>query len=156
MAMRCKDAKVLAFDTDSTAREACSKMARLNVVDERIHVGEFCDKHVLSELCRNSRALIICDCEGYESTLFDDIVKGLRHCDLLIEAHDFIDLNISPSLMRVFRHSHRVGSIFSIDDNIKAQTYDYQELAGLSLYSRHRLLSEHRPCVMRWLHLSPL
>lgn len=156
MALRCKDTEVWAFDTDPIAQEACFQMAKHNGVADQLHISGFCRPSDLVELCRDSPALIICDCEGYESTLFTtENVHELSHCELLIEAHDFIDPGISPALISAFTPTHHVSSIFSVDDIIKAQTYQYEELAELPLPQRRALLAEHRPCVMRWLHLSP-
>ena len=157
MALRCKGTEVFAFDTDLSAQDACRQMANHNEVADRVHVGGFCGPGDLAKLCRDSPALIICDCEGYESNLFNvENARESSRCDLLIECHDFIDLGISPALSSAFESTHHVSSAFSIDDIVKAQTYQYDELADLPLAQRYALLAEHRPCTMRWLHLVPI
>jgi len=45
--------------------------------------------------------------------------------DLIIEAHDFIDIEISPKLRSAFAKTHDIQSIKSIDDIERAHTYRY-------------------------------
>ena len=59
----------------------------------------------------------MCDCEGYEKQLFDEpTVRAMAAHDLLIETHDFIDIEISTTLQRMFEPSHHVQCFTSIDD----------------------------------------
>jgi hypothetical protein len=155
LAQRFPRANVYAFDTSAKARELCAEMAKLNRVESRIHIGSFCDDAALRAIPLGRRALIVSDCEGYEKVLFSNELAGfLANHDLIIEAHDFIDIEISPSLRNIFSETHQVESISSIDDIEKAHTYQYPELDTYSASERHAILSERRPGIMKWLVMS--
>lgn len=155
MAMRAPTAKVYAFDTNSNAILLCRQMAQDNNVAERLVTGSFCDTATLHSIPYTMKALIISDCEGYEKDLFtEESAHILARHDLLIEVHDFIDIEISSTIRRLFSETHVIRSIYSVDDIAKAHTYDYEELAGYSLERKRRLLAEYRPSIMEWLYLA--
>jgi precorrin-6B methylase 2 len=147
--MHQKQAKVYAFDTDETALTLCRKMGELNGVS--ITVGGFCDQKTLKNLDLGRRALIISDCEGYENNLFDTAMAGyLGSHDLLIETHDQIKIESTQNILEAFGKTHDCEIVESMDDIMKAYTYDFPELSGMTLYEKLLLLSEYRPCIMRW------
>lgn len=157
LGLRLKNADIYAFDTDPRARQACAEMARLNGVDSRIHIGGLCDKNVLRSLPLGIRALIVADCEGYEKELFDDEMGHfLAKQSLIIEVHDFIDIDIGSHLRSVFSKTHCVRSINSTDDIQKAHTYRYEQLAKYDTNERRLILGERRPTIMEWLVVTPL
>ena len=157
LGLRLRNAAIYAFDTDPRARPACAEMAKLNEVDGRIHIAGMCDKNVLRSLPLGSRALIIADCEGYELDLFDDeMAQFLARHSLIIEAHDFIKIDISSRLRDIFSKTHRVRSVKSTDDIQKAHTYRYEQLGKYDINERYLILSERRPAIMEWLVVTPL
>jgi precorrin-6B methylase 2 len=148
-------ARVYAFDTDTRARESCGAMAALNGIAERVVLGGTCDPQALRALDLGRKALIFVDCEGYERALFTpELAAFLAPHDLIIEAHDFIDINISADLKRIFDATHQIRCIKSIDDIEKAHTYDLPELKPYRLAERHLILAERRPTIMEWLYLT--
>jgi precorrin-6B methylase 2 len=152
LALRLKTAQVYAFDIDARARQACKELARLNGVSERVHVGGLCDAAILRSLPLGPKALIIADCEGYEKNLFTAPVREvLAKHDLIVETHDFIDINISQQLRQDFSGTHRIQSISSTDDIEKAHRYKYEQLAGYDAQQRRVILGERRPAIMEWL-----
>jgi hypothetical protein len=156
LAMRIKEAKVYAYDTDEDAITFCKQMAQLNNVFERVVTGPFCDKYTLQSIPVTTKAFIICDCEGCEKELFkEEIVPLLANYDLLIEIHDFIDIEISPVIEERFTNTHSIEVIQSIDDIAKAYTYHYEEIMDYDLATRRTLLAEHRPAIMKWFYLTP-
>src|SRR5262249_54852199 len=141
LAMRVPSARVYAYDTYDQATRLCRRMADLNGVGERGITGAFCSPAALRDIPVRGRAVIISDCEGYEKDLFpEDVVPALARHDLLVETHDFIDINISRTIRQRFADTHRVEVFQSIDDIQKAQTYAYDELDGFSLEQRKALL----------------
>ena len=153
-AMRMPKATIYAYDTDQAAACACQKMARLNNVDQRVITGSFCSNETLQKIPFRGKGLIISDCEGYEISLFSErIVPTLARHDLLIELHDFIDINISSIIRKQFERTHEIIAIESIDDIKKAQTYSFEELQNCSLQERKQLLSEWRPSIMQWFYM---
>jgi hypothetical protein len=157
LAMRLPKAKVYAFDTNADAIHLCKQMAQLNHVAERLITGSFCDAKVLQSIPYTKRALIISDCEGYEKQLFTkETVPFLATHDLLIEVHDFLDIEISSVIRQRFEGTHSIKAIQSIDDITKAHTYAYDELKKYSLDVRRRFFAENRPHIMEWLYMTPL
>jgi hypothetical protein len=157
LAMRLNQAKVYAFDTNQIARQQCKEMAILNNVISRLSIQTHCSSVELDELITNQNSLIICDCEGYEKKLFNHLsAASLKRSTLLIEAHDFLDIEITRHLCMTFEQTHNIKIINSVDDYQKAYSYDFPELDGLSLAERRHLLAENRPSIMNWLYCTPL
>ncbi|MFY9558902.1 MAG: hypothetical protein WAQ52_01590 [Terriglobales bacterium] len=153
---RLTKASIYAFDTDENARGICADMARLNGLADRIHIGGFCDAETLKNVPLGSKALVICDCEGYEGRLFTpELAEFLANHDLIIETHDFIDIDISTRLRRVFDRTHHIQSIKSIDDIQKAHSYRFDELEKYSVHDRRQILAERRPAIMEWFVMTP-
>jgi len=152
LALKFNHTKVYAYDTDETARTLCRQMAVINGIENRITIKQTCTAKELKNFKFTGKALIICDCEGYESQLFNkENIKNLKNCDLLIETHDFIDLNISTNLVDLFSDTHDIQIIKSIDDIEKAKTYIFDETNGFDLAIKKELYQECRPTIMEWL-----
>jgi precorrin-6B methylase 2 len=145
-------AEIYAFDTDANARRLCIELGKLNGVEKRLHVSNICDQATLRSLPLGNKALIISDCEGYEEVLFTNEVASIvaRH-DLIVETHDFINIEISSKLRDIFSRTHTVHSIKSIDDIEKAHTYQFEQLNPYDTRTKHLILSERRPAIMEWL-----
>lgn len=149
-------AKVFAYDTNPEAIRICQWIARENGVADRVNTGAFCDAKTLRELPLTRRALILCDCEGYEKHLFTpETVRALAAHDVLIEVHDMLDIEISNKLRQAFAATHHLEIVTSVDDIRKAQTYDYPELKPFTLAERKVLLREWRESVMEWYYFAP-
>jgi hypothetical protein len=97
------------------------------------------------------RALIISDCEGYERVIFDrSMATFLAKHDLIVEVHDFIDIETSGRLRDAFAQTHQICAIKSIDDIQKAHTYQYPQLDKYDIKTKWLVLSERRPGIMEW------
>jgi hypothetical protein len=156
LARRITGARVFAFDINEQAILLCRKMAELNDVGARVITGKACTADTLRSLPLTRRALVVSDCEGYERDLFtEDAARLLGRHDLLIETHDFIDINISSTLIKRFRGTHEIQAISSIGDAEKARAYRYGELSRYDLATRRILLAERRPAIMTWLYMRP-
>jgi hypothetical protein len=155
LALRLPSTTVHAYDTDEEARALCLSMANQNGVSERVHVHALMDTEELLRVSEINRCLIISDCEGYESHLFANREMAIRLAshDLIIETHDFLDIEISERIEEVFQETHTVTRIQSIDDIRKAKTYSIPEAGDLTLKQRMELVKEGRPGVMEWLVL---
>jgi precorrin-6B methylase 2 len=151
-ALRLPRAEVYAFDTDLRAKQLCTKMAKLNGVADRIHIGDQCDEEVLRSMPLGARALIVSDCEGYEGSLFNrQLAEFLVRHDVIIETHDFIDIELSEKIRDAFAQTHQIRSVKSMDDIGRAHTCRYRELEGYSTRDKYLILSESRPAIMEWL-----
>lgn len=148
--MRMQNSIIYALDTNNEALDACKKMAELNNVT--VKTGGFCDKDRLVGLDLGERALIFCDCEGYETDLIDSkVAQTLKSHDFLIETHDFLRIDITQIISEALSKTHDCKIVESIDDILKAYTYEFDELAAFDLDERRRILAESRPRIMRWI-----
>ncbi len=153
---RCPRANIYAFDTSPDARAICSDMARLNGVGERVQIGGFCDEKMLRSIPLGERSLIFSDCEGYEGVLFTrEVAAFLAKHDVVIETHDFIDIDLSLKVREVFDATHRIQSIKSKDDIEKAHTYVVPQLQSYDTKTKRLILGERRPAIMEWLVMTP-
>jgi hypothetical protein len=156
MALRCKSSKIFAYDTNQKARQLCQEMAQLNGVADRVDIRSKLSAEKLEDFNFSGKGLIICDCEGYEKFLFNEAnIGNLKNCDLIIETHDFIDIEISTYLKKLLAGSHDIISIFSSDDIQKALLSTYPEIDQLNLNGKRKVLGEGRPSIMEWMICLP-
>jgi len=152
LGLRFAHAGIYAFDINPHARKLCHDLAKLNGLDGRVHIGGFCDQAALRSIPLGRKALIVSDCEGYEGILFTrEIAEHLARHDLIVETHDFIDIDISSRLRDVFSRTHHLRSIKSTDDIEKAHTYRYSQLENYDAKTKRLILGERRPAIMEWL-----
>lgn len=142
---------VFAFDINSDAQQQSRKIAKINDVSQTVTVCGECDSKILSELVSGQRCFVICDCEGFEKTLFDDFTaQALCRSDLIIEVHDFVDSEISAHLKRVFKTTHDVEVVDAVSEDFKARNYCLGFCIETDYWLRRTLLSEGRPSGMKW------
>lgn len=85
---------VAAFDVNGSERQMVMEMAALNQVSHLVTVSDWCSSDRLVDLVRGKRALVFCDIDGGEFSLFTpDAVEALRGCDVFIELHGALDEN---------------------------------------------------------------
>ncbi|MDB5226399.1 MAG: hypothetical protein JWN78_592 [Bacteroidota bacterium] len=155
-ALKNKNAKIYAYDTDETARILCDEMSKLNHVEGRISIKNEFTPDSFKEIDPSKKTLLICDCEGYEAKLFNaDALPYIKDITLLIETHDFIDPEISINLQKLLAGTHKLEIVQTIDDLLKAKYYKYPELESLTLQQRKEILQEKRPAIMEWIIASP-
>ncbi len=158
LALKMPNSKIYAYDIDTEAVKLCRKMAKINHVEKQVTVRNKCTaKTLYSFLPLNKRTLILSDCEGYEEELFTArVVSKLSKSDFLIEIHDFLNVEISTKIKKIFESTHNIQVISSIDDIKKSQTYNYKEIRNLDINVKKILLSEKRPSIMEWYFMTPL
>ena len=156
LAIRLPNAEILAYDIDSEARDLTLKMATLNGVSERVFINKNFDTNSFKKIDFNKKTLIISDIEGYERYIFvPSVLNYLKKCSLIIETHDWVDIQISSNLEKIFSPTHNIKSILSVGDNIKAKTYKFKELKDADLLTKFRIFEEGRRFVDEWLIMSP-
>jgi hypothetical protein len=138
-ALRLPHLEVRAFDTDVLARDRLRRLARLNGALERVHIGGSCC-HAELDRWIGARTLIVCDCEGCESSLLDPLrVPRLRTADLLVELHVERIPSIAASLLACFEATHD-ATWLPMMDRADAFATVLARLApedrGLALYER--------------------
>lgn len=156
LARRFHDCRVSAFDIDPRAQELCRQNARLNGVADRVDVLGGVGAEDLAALTQGRRCLVVCDCEGFEGSLFTiETVAAFSQSDLIIETHDFIEAGLCKRLSNLFAATHQVQLLHSIDDLQKARTYQSDLVNNLDFEAKELAYAEGRPVIMEWLFLTP-
>ena len=108
----CPGTKVIAFDRDVHARRLIAELARINEVTERISVRGECNSDTLQTALEGHNVVVICDVEGYETSLLDPtLVRGLDRVTLLVEIHDALVPGAGDLLVRRFSATHDIARI---------------------------------------------
>ena len=149
LALALPHARVHAFDIDARARELCTRLAQENKVDGRVSVEGACDHERLNSLICG-RTLIVCDCEGCELQLLDpeaapEIVKS----DLLVELHDAIVPNITPTILSRFAATHEITLVDAAERDPNA----YPILKDFDRLTQRTAVAEFRDGPMQWGYL---
>jgi hypothetical protein len=142
-------ARVHAFDIDARARELCTKLAQANQVAERVIVEGECDHERLNSLIQG-RTLIVCDCEGCELHLLDpSVAPRLKESDLLVELHDMIDPNITPTILSRFAATHEITLV----DTAERDPNAFPILRNFDRLTQRTAVAEFRDTPMQWGYL---
>lgn len=150
-------AKVIAFDISHTARELCAELARINNVSKQINIMDACEIHRLNQINLNN-ALIICDCEGYEEQLLDQIkVPDMKYSEIIVELHDFYNPSISKTILDRFQDTHSIQLTNSTSRNHR----HYPLLRTFDVKDQLMALDEDRtfngnPIQQQWAYMRPL
>lgn len=105
------------------------------------------------EIVRNeAEAIVFLDCEGGEAMLLgEEMPKLLKHSQLIVECHEFVEPGITAALARHFENTHAVTEV-------KEGPRDpslYPLLDTWNDLDRWLAVCEFRPQAMRWLVLDP-
>jgi hypothetical protein len=113
LALRCPGVPVFAYDIDPRSKSLLDELARANGLEDQIHFEPECPPSSLVGLATQMpRGLLVSDCEGYESDLFDSAVIGaLSGWDLIVETHDSSEIRVAKRLAKRFRPTHKVTTV---------------------------------------------
>ena len=155
LAMRVPSSTVHAYDINTDALALCGEMATHNGVAERVKLGTlFTAADFESFAADDCRALIVCDCEGYEASLLtEEVLPLLANHDFLIELHDGVDPYISINFRKWFADSHHIEYFPALNDLERLQQYDYPELESYDLRDRLLFVREGRTNCFGWMAL---
>ena len=146
-------ARATAFEMRTSLHPHIDTLARTNGVRDRLTIHGVCDSPTLSStLNHDERTLVIMDVEGAERELLDVArVPGLRHAHILVEAHDFVDPQISGLIRQRFEATHRV----TVYRSRLRELADLPGVGGIGDAMLRRLANEGRPAQMEWFWLEP-
>jgi hypothetical protein len=147
LAMRCRNQPSIAFDTDRWARKVTRQMAVANGVSN-VEVKGFCDRGwIANKLPADS--VILSDCEGYESVLFEKSCTSLETTTLIIETHDREVPGVTDKLKNTFKATHDISEVASGTRRISPT-----DLSFLPTLDRDRVIYEARNSQV-WLLMVP-
>ena len=110
-ALRCPNARVIAFETLTTRQHDIGSAAELNDVGDRVALRGRCDSDTLRDSIASAAPplLVLADIEGDEATVFDaKMAAQLSEATVLIETHDNLMPRTTDRLLRQFAATHRV------------------------------------------------
>jgi hypothetical protein len=138
-----KKIPVYAFDPEYRERGYCRLLARANDVGHLVSVKPWFSIQEMQQYA-SRRCLVVCDCEGYETTLFHpDSVEYARNWDLIIELHG---AEAELKLPELLGKSHHTRLIAAEPRRIE----DYPMLEGI-VTNPAAAISENRPTPSYWL-----
>lgn len=116
LASRISRSNVFAFDTDFISRNQTKRLARLNALEDRVYVSNYCSSEDISRLA-TGRSLIVCDIEGFERSLLDPTsCPSLSFLDILVEVHEGSwRPNTLELLKSRFHASHTIEEVVATD-----------------------------------------
>ena len=119
LAMRCPNAKVIAYDESQIALDLCLQTAVLNNVQDRLSIrGRFAADDLKNLELDDS--LVICDVEGFESEIFtSSSLAYLKRTNLLIECHDVYNPHVSTKLLNLFASTHDIHITAQLPRDVK-------------------------------------
>ena len=99
-------------------------------------------------------ALVLVDIEGAEFKLLsEEVLILLSKSTVIVEIHNWVDEFITQYVAMIMR----ISELFDIDviEREHRNTFVFEELRDFTDDNRALLASESRPCVMRFLRLTP-
>lgn len=111
MARRMPRTRVLAFDLNPKAQEACAALAVKNGVSDRVQVGGLfrAEDFALYASRPGRRTLLFCDIEGAERELLDpSLAPDLAGIDVIMESHECLLPGITQMLIDRFKGTHTI------------------------------------------------
>lgn len=149
--------EVICFESNSKGRDAIVASWVLNGKVGDLQVYGEANECLLEKVFGKelSGALILVDIEGNEFDLLNDnVLSKFRHSDMLIEVHNWVSAfeQSYPSFLR------RCIKYFDVEilPRVERPTITIPELRSYTDDNRLLLTSERRPCLMRFLKLTPL
>jgi hypothetical protein len=153
LAQRFPGARVWGYDPSPAAHRLCTDLAAANALEPAcLRLQPAATPEALAPAL-TARALVICDCEGYEAELFaSGHSDRWRRADLVIETHDFLVPGIAADLATRLAPTHAV-EIAPADSTPAARLTRAPAAARRCFSSAElvRLLDEGRPPNQVWL-----
>lgn len=157
LAVRCPDAKVVAYEMDRTRSDLMARYARLNGVAERVEVRGLCTEADLrADLAGAPDAVLIMDVEGAEEHLLDPAgVPALAGVEILLELHEIAAPGITALVRQRFAATH--DQVLIADREPEADPAVLGPLAPVPFFREtlRRMMRHERDPGQAWLHLAP-
>lgn len=112
LAYRMPKVEVFGFDIDFISRGQAKRLARLNSVEDRVNISDYCTTEDISRLSTKN-TLLICDIEGFERTLLEpETCQSLLSIDILVEVHEGFGQPSTLDLLKSrFCDSHKIQEV---------------------------------------------
>ncbi|MCZ8277271.1 MAG: hypothetical protein O9313_02925 [Acetobacteraceae bacterium] len=148
--------KAICFEQSELGRETIAKNWRRNDSKGILEIFAEANPETICALPRAdlSGALVMVDIEGAEfDVLVEKTLSVLKSCTIVIEIHNWID-DFSTRYSAFLQEASKYFEI-EIFKPIERPTSSIKELADFTDDNRLLLVSERRPCLMRFIKLVP-
>lgn len=153
LASRSPKSSVISYDVDPIARIRQKQLAKLNSV-RNLDIRKQCTHKELSCLIIE-KSVLISDIEGFELELLNpEKCPELIKCDLLIEVHDYKNLNVSKvkeKLLDNFSSTHTIKEFHIENRDVVSLKREIPELAEVEDKRIAEATNEHRGGMQSWL-----
>ena len=148
--------KSICFELSELGRTVITSNAKINGVENNVEIYGAADCASLDKFDQDliDNSAILMDVEGYEfEILTEEFLYKSRNAYLVIELHDWTPRfnEKYDALLKVTSKTHNSKIIQTGSRDLS----NYPELESLSDDDRWLICSEGRPCLMKWLVLSP-
>lgn len=148
--------KAICFEQNPEGRDVIqSNWENNGSIGELLVYGE-ANAHSIASLQQVGleNALVLVDIEGAEfDVLTEDVLKMLKLCTVIVEIHNWID-DFLAKYEKLVSNMHRHFDV-EIIQPVERPTSALGELRDFTDDNRLLLISERRPCMMRFLLLTP-
>lgn len=153
LAIRGK-ARVIGFESDPRARALAGELAKKNGVQDHVELrGDCTPTELESVLADSRRPFLLCDVDGYETTLLDPRrAPCLARASILVELHEFARPGVTAEFFRRFGDSHHIELIWQTPRT--AADFPLKTRWALKRDLRH-MVDELRPSEQSWMWLTP-
>ena len=151
-----KTDRVICFEASEQGQRAIVDNWELNGAINRLEVYGVADEASLHSKLVNlpKNTLVIVDIEGFEFDLLtDSVLKILSECEIILELHNWVD-NFEDKYCALLKRLFTFFDIRVIERDDRP-TANFSELRDFTDDNRMLLVSERRPCLMRFLHMTP-
>lgn len=149
--------KSICFEQSPDGQKSISKNWEINSKIGEIEIHGEANNISLDKVSSHDlfRSLVLIDIEGYEFDLLSkNVLKKFKDCDLIIEIHNWVD-DFEKKYARLIEDILQYFKI-EVIERTERPTINIPELRSFTDDNRLLLISERRPCVMRFLKLTPL
>lgn len=147
---------VLCFEMSAKGRDAIKNNWEENGQPDTLHIFDEATPSSLSQISSEAlkKSLVLIDIEGAEFELLtDEVLQQFKDSTIIVEIHNWVDSFIDKYSALIAR-LERLFSI-AIIDPVCRDTTSFPELRDFTDDNRALLVSERRPCAMRFLRLTP-
>lgn len=148
--------KAICFEQSEKGREAIRKNWQCNGSERVLEIFAEANPMTICALPQAdlSGSLVLVDIEGAEfDLLVEQSLKALKSCTIIIEIHNWID--DFPARYAAFLRNAAKHFVIEILAPVERFTTSIPELRDFTDDNRLLLISERRPCLMRFLKLIP-
>jgi hypothetical protein len=156
MLLAGKASKVICFETSEHGQRAIDENWKLNGAIGDLEIHGTADELSLRSECSNlsEKTLVMVDIEGFEFDLLTaPVLDALCRCEIILEVHNWVD----DFELKYRSLLERLDTYFDIRiiERVDRTTANLLELRDFTDDNRMLVVSERRPCLMRFLHMTP-